>query len=119
MIEIKTTERLIFVNIKNSYEAMINNDKSSPYYRENIKECTRKYWHIAETKAKAATHILGCYKEIVKEVIKITSFTYSDDYLGRKIFEGEELRESEYLGMDIHNIFGKLSNFRVKYYNNL
>ena len=43
MTKIESTDKLIFVNIKNSYEAMINNDISNRYYRENIKECTRKY----------------------------------------------------------------------------
>lgn len=118
MIKIDNSHRLIFVNIKNSYEAMIYKDKSNPYYRENLKECTRKYWNIADIKAESATHILGCYKGIVKEVIRITSFfTSEDDYPGRKVFDGEELKNSPYIGMDIRNIFDSIANFRVKYYN--
>ncbi len=118
MIKIDNSHRLIFVNIKNSYKAMINDDRSSLYYRENLKECTRKYWNITNDKASAATHILGCYKGIVKEVLKITSFfTSKDEYPGRKVFEGEELNSSPYIGMDIHNIFDSIANFRVKYYN--
>lgn len=53
---------------------MIDKDKSNPYYRENLKECTRKYWNIADNKANCATHILGCYNGIVKEVIRIALF---------------------------------------------
>lgn len=118
MNEINNNDKLIFVNIKNSYEAMINNDKSNPFYRENIKECTRKYWTIADSKADKATHILGCYKGIVKEVIKISSVeTSQKDYPGRKIFEGKELPNSKYIGMDIRNLFDTLANFRIKYYN--
>ena len=118
MNEINNNDKLIFVNIKNSYEAMINNDKSTPFYRENIKEYTRKYRTIADSKADKATHILGCYKGIVKEVIKISHVLISDDnYPGRKVFEGEELKNSQYLGMNIRNIFDNLANFRVKYYN--
>ncbi len=118
MVKLDNSHRLIFVNIKNSYEAMINNDRSSLYYRENLKECTRKYWDIKEDKALAATHILGCYKGIVKEVFKITSFfTSKDEYPGRIVFEGEELKESYYIGMDIREIFDTLANFRIKYYN--
>ena len=118
MTKIESTDKLIFVNIKNSYEAMINNDISNRYYRENIKECTRKYWNIPNDKADAATHILGCYKGIVMEVIQITSYSTSEnDFPGRKVFEGEEIEDSLYIGMDIHNLFSTLANFRIKYYN--
>ncbi|MCM1108180.1 MAG: hypothetical protein NC388_03865 [Clostridium sp.] len=115
---IGTTDRLIFVNIKDSYEAMINHDMTNFYYRDTLKECTRKFWNISDAKAHAATHILGCYKGIVKEVIKISSYIIDNDcYPGRKIFEGEEINNSKYIGMDIRDIFDSLANFRVKYYN--
>lgn len=118
MTKIESTDKLIFVNIKNSYEAMTNRDTSNPYFRKDIKECTRIFWNIPDDKATAATHILGCYKGIVMEVIQISSFyTSENDYPGRKIFEGEEKKDSKYIGMDIHNIFSTLANFRIKYYN--
>ena len=118
MIRIDNSQRLIFVNIKNSYKAMIDKDKSNPYYRENLKECTRKYWNIADNKANCATHILGCYIGIVKVVIRIASVSTSkDEYPGRKVFDGEELNDSPYIDMDIRTIFESIANFRVKYYN--
>lgn len=118
MAKINHTDKLIFVNIKKSYEAMINQDMASPYYRNSLKECTRKFWPIKDEKANAASHLLGCYKGIVKEVIKISSsFTSEDEYPGRKVFEGEELEGSPYLGMNIRDIFDSLANFRIKYYN--
>lgn len=118
MPQITPDHKLIFVNIKHSYEAMKAGDKASPYYRENLKECTRKFWNLADEKVNTATHILGCYKGIVMEVIRISSVRTSiNKYPGRKIFEGEELNDSEYLGMNIREIFGNLANFRVKYYN--
>lgn len=118
MSEINQTEKLVFVNIKKSYEAMINHDATNPYYRDSQKECTRKYWNIADNKANAATHILGCYKGIVKCVIKISSYSIDNDlYPGRKIFEGDEIDNSEYIGMNIRDIFDSLANFRIKYYN--
>lgn len=111
-------DRLIFVNIKHSYEAMIKNETSSPYYRKDLKDCTRMYWKISDDKAEAATHILGCYNGIVKEVIRISSYsTDESEYAGRKVFEGEELNDSEYLGMDIRSLFSTLANFRIKYIN--
>lgn len=115
---INASDKLIFVNINLSYEAMINHNMESPYYRDNLKECTRKFWPIKDEKANAASHILGCYKGIVKEGIKISSsFTSEDEYPGRKVFEGEELEDSPYLGMNIRDIFDTLANFRIKYYN--
>ncbi len=114
MTKIDNSDKLIFVNIKRSYEALIKDEKADPYYRENLKECTRKYWKISNKKAEAATHILGCYKGIVKEVIKISSF---NEHLGRKIFEGDDLKNSKYIGIDIRDIFSTLVNFRIKYYN--
>lgn len=118
MTEINQTDKLIFVNIKRSYEAMISNDTASKYYRDSLKECTRKYWPVRDDKANAASHILGCYNGIVKEVIKKSSFfTSEDEYPGRKVFEGEELKDSQYIGMDLHEIFDTLANFRIKYYN--
>ena len=39
------------------------------------------------------------------------------EYAGRKVFEGVEQPESPYMGMDLHEIFDTLVNFRVKYWN--
>lgn len=44
----KSSEKLIFVNIKNSYEAMQRNDRKHPLYRSSLYDCTRKYWPIKE-----------------------------------------------------------------------
>lgn len=52
------------------------------------------------------------------EVIQITSYsTAENDFQGSKIFEGEEKKDSRYIGMDIHNLFSTLANFRIRYYN--
>lgn len=112
-------DKLIFVNIKNSYEAMLNNDRNSPLFRENLYDCTRMYWPVADAKANAATHILGCYHGKVIEVIGIQKFhiDLTGELAGRKVFEGIEQPDSPYMGIDIHEIFDTLANFRVKYYN--
>ena len=44
MFPINSTDRLIFVNINNSYEAFINNRRTSSYFRESLYDCTVKYW---------------------------------------------------------------------------
>lgn len=115
----KSSEKLIFVNIKNSYEAMQRNDRKHPLYRSSLYDCTRKYWPIKEGNFDVATHILGCYKGKVIEVIYINNrYTEpSGEYAGRKVFEGIEQQESPYMGMDLHEIFDTLANFRVKYWN--
>lgn len=43
-MRIDPADKLIFVNIKQSYEAMLSKDTTHPLYRETIKECTRKYY---------------------------------------------------------------------------
>ena len=119
MFPIKNSDKLIFVNIKNSYEAMMKNDKNHELFRENLYECTRKYWRIADEKAYNATQILGCYKGKVVEVIQIdkVSKVQNGILMGRKIFEGKEIPDSIYMNLDLHDIFATLANFNVKYWN--
>ncbi len=114
-----SSDKLIFVNIKVSYEAMQRNDREHPLYRNSLYDCTRMYWPISEEKYDAATHILGCYKSKVLEVITIKNryIEPSGEYAGRKVFEGIEESDSPYMGMDLHEIFDSLANFRVKYWN--
>lgn len=114
-----SSDKLIFVNIKESYEAMQRNDRKHPLYRCSLYDCTRKFWSIKEENFDVATHILGCYKGKVIEVIYINNrYTEpSGEYVGRKVFEGIEQQESPYMGMDLHDIFDSLRNFRVKYWN--
>lgn len=117
--QLKTNDRLIFVNINKSDEAMRKNDTASFYYRPNLKECTRKFWRVNDEKAKNATHILGCVKGIVKCVVEIqqVKIATDPDHMGRKIFEGTEITNSPYIGHDIREIFDTLANFNTKYYN--
>lgn len=114
-----SADKLIFVNIKNSYEAMLNNDHINPLFRPSLYDCTRKYWLVNEEKANVVTHILGCYKGKVIEVIHIQNFytEFTDEFAGRKVFEGTEQTDSPYMDMDLHEIFDSLANFRIKYWN--
>ena len=114
-----SSDKLIFVNIKESYEAMQRNDRKHPLYRSSLYDCTRKYWQINMDKFEVATHVLGCYKGKVIEVITIKNryIELSGEYAGRKVFEGVEEDKSPYMGMDLHEIFDSLRNFRVKYWN--
>ena len=114
-----SADKLIFVNIKNSYEAMINDDRNNPLFRSSLYDCTRKYWPIKVEKFDVATHILGCYHGKVIEVIDIQNryVEPNGEYAGRKVFEGLEQPYSPYMDMDLHEIFDSLANFRVKYWN--
>lgn len=114
----KISDKLIFVNIKNSYEAMVNNDRNNPMFRDSLYDCTRKYWCIADEKAHAATHILGCYKGRVIEVIRIEKIYVESfgELSGRKVFEGKEQPDSLYMNWDLHELFDTLANFHTKYW---
>lgn len=114
----KISDKLIFVNIKNSYEAMVNNDRNNPMFRDSLYDCTRKYWCIADEKAYAATHILGCYKGRVIEVIRIEKIYVEPfgELSGRKVFEGKEQPDSLYMNLDLHELFDTLANFHTKYW---
>ena len=116
---INSSDRLIFVNIGTSYKAMMENDTLSPLYRSSLKECTEKYWRVADDKAYNASHVLGCVKGIVVEVIKIDNveIVQEGEYRNRKIFIGEEVLSSPYIDADIRSIFDTLANFNTKYYN--
>lgn len=50
MVTIRESDKIIFVNIKNSYEALQNNDRSNPLYRDSVYNCTVKYWRITNEK---------------------------------------------------------------------
>ena len=115
MVTIDNKHRIIFVNIKHSYEAWLNDDRSNPLYRPSVYDCTVKYWRVNDVKANNATYIIGCYKGIVKEEVKITEQPKTDH--GRKVFIGVEQSDSPYMGLDIRTIFNTLANFNTKYYN--
>lgn len=119
MEKFSSSDKLIFVNINRSFEAMKSNDTASPHYRESLKECTVKYWAVKDEKASAATHILGCYQGKVIEVVKIANvrLASTDEYPGRKVFEGSEEKESPYIGLDLHEVFNSLANFHTRYWN--
>lgn len=114
-----TTDRLIFVNIGTSYKALMDNDTTSPLYRSSLKECTEKFWRVADDKAYNATHVLGCVNGIVVEVIKINQVLLAEygEYKGRKIFDGIEELDSPYMDVNIRTIFDTIVNFNTKYYN--
>ena len=92
MNKINDSDRIIFVNIKNSYEAFLNHDTKHPLYRPSVYDCTVKYWRVDDEKAYNATHIIGCYKGIVKEVVKVTEppMIDTENFPGRKVFIGIE-----------------------------
>ncbi len=119
MFPCNTKDKLVFVNIKNSFEAMRRGETSNPLYRDSLYDCTVKYWRIASEKAFSATHVLGCYKGKVVEVVRINSVqpAATGVYKGRMVFDGVEQPDSIYIGLDLHEVFDTLSNFNTKYWN--
>ena len=108
-------EKIIFVNIKNSYNCK---DKSSELYRPSLYEATRKYWRLSLAKAQKATLLIGHVNGIVKEVIRPTNCYKSKEpqYTQRVEFEGEEVFDSIFIGKSITNMV-KIGQNPVNYLN--
>ena len=63
------TDRILFVNIKNSFNCT---DRHSEYYRPSRYEATRKYWRVSKNRISKVNLVIGHVDGIVKEVISPT-----------------------------------------------
>lgn len=139
----KVTKKVMFVRIQRSYGELLNRQKlgKEPVKgRENIYQCTRKYWKVNKENAEQADYIAGVFRNdegiyIIKSVYKNSEWKkvkdfpeMSDDeevienpkYLDRFAFSGieENVVEpsvwKEYVGTALDFDF---SNIRSFYYN--
>lgn len=108
---------LLLVNLNRSY----NQKKAKGVYKRNdIYECTRKYWRISHNRIREIKYVLGVYKGIVRAVYKPLlwqSYDVAEDGTvfskTRYGFEGEEVPDSPYLNKDISDYpFGSGSAIR-------
>lgn len=103
-------QRIICFNITKSF---------CEWKRENIYECVRKYWRLSKSKALQAELCLaikhgkcvGVFRPYIWQTVE------DGDFIGRLTFEGEELTDSEYLGIDFSLVFDHLQN-PVRYIGN-
>lgn len=86
--------------------------------RNNLYEMTRKFWKIKLERAVQATHVLAVSEGEVVAVYLPKAWEYTKDprYLGRVEFVGTELHQSDYIGKNVSDYYGRSSN-PVKYIN--
>ncbi|MBD5413601.1 MAG: hypothetical protein HDR52_04135 [Treponema sp.] len=117
-------DNVVFVNITQSYRML---KYRSIKGRENVYECTRKYWKLNKDKADRADYVVGVADGIVRSVYEFADRTkwrevrycpeLADDeelrenpnYLGRFAFSGKETSsdvQQRYVGREIDFSFG-------------
>lgn len=96
-------ERIVCFNISKTY--LLNE-------RPNLYECTRKYWRLDGKRAMKANFVFAVCCGIIVGVFKpnIWFQTENSIYTGRWEFEGEEIKKSPYLLMNISKLLGKRQN---------
>ena len=77
--------------------------------RENLYEMSRKYWKIRLERASKATHVLAIINSDVVAVYIPQEWNHTEDkgHLGRIEFTGVEDEDSEYIGKNVKNFFGR------------
>ena len=106
------SETLLLVSLNKSFDQA---KADGVYRRLDIYEATRKYWKIRKNAPQEIKYVLGVYKGIVRSVIEITSWKWTDVAEDgtkfkseRCIFEGKLLNDSEYLNKDVSDYrFGR------------
>lgn len=94
------TDKVVLLNISRCYNA--DNDEEDIYKRPSIYEMTRKYWKLDKSHAEQADYAFGVANGEVKVVYNNLKWGYVEynGYL-RCMFEGEEVKDSPYLGLKI------------------
>ena len=107
---------IIAFNISKSYDLFLQGKGD----RVSVYDCTRHYWaNVKQVKAELAELVFGVAHGKVVGVYKPISWQYVD-YLNnskRIEFEGAEMADSPYLGLDVSEYFYKLQN-PVRYLGN-
>ncbi len=103
-----TNQLIIAFNISKTYDLYIQGkgDRSSLY------DCTRHYWaNVKKERAELAELVFGVAHGKVVSVYKPTSWHYVDYKGGQRIeFDGEEILDSPYIGLDVSEFFYKVQN---------
>lgn len=96
---------LLLVSLNKSFD---QSKANGVYRRPDIYEATRKYWPIRKNAPQEIKYVLGVYKGVVRSVIEVTSWNWTDVSeegtifkSDRCIFEGKLLHDSPYLNKDV------------------
>lgn len=99
---------IIAFNISKTYDLF----KQGKGDRKSIYDCTRHYWaNVNKERAELAELALGVAHGIIVGVYKPISWHYvKRGYSYRIEFEGIEVIDSPYIGLDISEYFHKIQN---------
>lgn len=99
-IEIDPNDKIICVNISSSFD---KKERADNYDR------ARHYWKVSPKRANKANLVLATAHGIVIAVFKPFKWyqTNSIKYPGRYEFDGEEVKDSPYLGKCVWNVVNK------------
>ena len=98
---------IIAFNISKTYDLLMQGkgDRSSIY------DCTRHYWaNIKKERAELAELAFGVAHGKIVGVYRPLSWSYVEQHEGRIEFEGTEILDSPYIGLDISEYFYKMQN---------
>ena len=104
-IKVNQDEKLLLVSLNRSFDQA---KASGVYRRLDIYETTRKYWKIAKSRAQNIKYVLGVYKGVVRSVIEINGWKWTNVAEDgtkfkseRCIFEGKLIEDSPYINKDV------------------
>lgn len=101
LFENKKNEKILCVNVSRTYLL---------HERPSLYECTRKYWRVNGERAQNAELVFAVSQGYIVGVFRPTRWYPSEEYIGRWEFEGEEIKDSPYILMDISHMTGKRQN---------
>ena len=98
---------IIAFNISKTYDLLMQGKGD----RDSIYDCTRHYWaNVNKERAELAELAFGVAHGKIVGVYKPISWYYIEQHGGRIEFEGTEISNSQYLGLDISEYFCKMQN---------
>ena len=105
-IEINPNDYLMLVSLNKSFDY---EKAHGTYKRIDIYEKSRKYWVVAKERAEKIDYILGVYRGIVRSVIKVDGYEYTDKdeeanvifQRKRCCFRGTLVNDSPYLNKSV------------------
>lgn len=92
------THNVMFVNITQSYSELLDRKKRglSPVKgRENIYECTRKYWKLSKAHADMADYVAGAVKNENGIFVIRSVYEFADKGKWRKVWDCPDLADDE------------------------
>lgn len=102
-------KNLMAVNISKTYP-----NRHDPDGRGSTYECARKYWRVSKKRVESINYVLAVSDGIIVAVYKPVRWVESKVAPGRFEFEGEKVREGDFVGKDVTSLFAGRSN-PVKY----